>query len=156
MAAGGVPSYNVTFTRQCTRSACSKPAVATLTYVYADSTVVLGPLATYAEPHTYDLCADHASRLTAPRGWDIVRLDVDMTPPDPTPDDLVALAEAVRQAAKRGEAEPEPEQPVRRPNRTLEASDPALLTATTRKRHLRSLSMDSSRDDDESDNSSAE
>ena len=55
--------------------------MATLTYVYADSTVVLGPLATYAEPHTYDLCADHATRLTAPRGWDIVRLAVDMTPP---------------------------------------------------------------------------
>ena len=37
-----------------------RPAVATLTYVYRESTAVLGPLATYAEPHTYDLCARHA------------------------------------------------------------------------------------------------
>lgn len=134
----GVTYCLVTLTRQCTRSACSKPAVATLTYVYADSTVVLGPLATYAEPHTYDLCSDHATRMTAPRGWDIVRLAVDMTPPDPTPDDLVALAEAVRQAARRPAAEPEVEQP-RRPARSLEASDPSLLTAASRRRHLRAL-----------------
>lgn len=111
--------------------------MATLTYVYADSTVVLGPLATYAEPHTYDLCADHAQRLTAPRGWDIVRLAVDMTPPEPTPDDLVALAEAVRQAAARP-TEPEPE-PVRKPARSVEASDPTFLAATSRRRHLRAL-----------------
>ena len=32
-------------------------AIATLTYVYGDQTAVVGPLATYAEPHTYDLCA---------------------------------------------------------------------------------------------------
>ena len=108
---------------------------------------MLGPLATYAEPHTYDLCADHATRLTAPRGWDIVRLNIDMTPPDPTPDDLVALAEAVRQAAKRG-CEPEPEQPVRQPTRTVEASDPALLTAPTRKRHLRALPTQNQVDSD--------
>lgn len=112
--------------------------MATLTYVYADSTVVLGPLATYAEPHTYDLCADHAQRLTAPRGWDIVRLAVDMTPPEPTPDDLVALAEAVRRAAARPADEPEVE-PVRKPARSLEASDPTFLAATSRRRHLRAL-----------------
>jgi hypothetical protein len=74
--------------------------VATLTYVYADQTAVLGPLATYAEPHTYDLCAEHAERLTAPRGWDVVRLAVDLTPPPPTSDDLVALADAVREAGR--------------------------------------------------------
>ena len=51
--------------------------MATLTYVYADSTAVLGPLATYAEPHCYDLCAEHSERLTAPRGWDVVRLAAD-------------------------------------------------------------------------------
>ena len=60
--------------RQCSRAACPRPAARTLTYVYSDSTVVLGPLATYAEPHAYDLCDDHADRLTAPRGWDVVRL----------------------------------------------------------------------------------
>lgn len=112
--------------------------MATLTYVYADSTVVLGPLATYAEPHTYDLCADHAQRLTAPRGWDIVRLAVDMTPPEPTPDDLVALAEAVRRAATRPAEEPQVE-PVRKPARSIEAGDPASFSATSRRRHLRAL-----------------
>jgi len=85
--------------RRCTRTACGQPAVATLTYVYAESTAVLGPLATYAEPHCYDLCARHSARLTAPRGWEVVRLDVS-DPPGPTPDDLEALADAVREAAR--------------------------------------------------------
>ena len=46
----------------------------TLTYVYADQTAVLGPLATYAEPHAYDLCEAHSERLSAPRGWEVLRL----------------------------------------------------------------------------------
>ena len=74
-------------------------AVATLTYVYSDSTAVLGPLATFAEPHCYDLCAEHADRLTAPRGWEIVRLAPDLGPLAPSHDDLLALADAVREAA---------------------------------------------------------
>jgi hypothetical protein len=61
---------------------------------------VLGPLATYAEPHCYDLCAVHAERLTAPRGWEIVRLSPDFIPPPPSHDDLLALADAVREAAR--------------------------------------------------------
>lgn len=84
--------------RRCSRTACSQPAVFTLTYVYADSTAVLGPLATYAEPHCYDLCAEHAERLTAPRGWEVVRLPSDGAPP--SSDDLEALANAVREAAR--------------------------------------------------------
>ena len=74
--------------------------MATLTYVYADQTAVLGPLATYAEPHSYDLCADHSERLSAPRGWDILRLSPDLTAPVPTHDDLLALADAVREAGR--------------------------------------------------------
>jgi hypothetical protein len=74
--------------------------VATLTYVYADSTAVLGPLATYAEPHCYDLCAAHSERLTAPRGWEVLRLAPDPTTAGPTTDDLEALADAVREAAR--------------------------------------------------------
>ena len=66
--------------RQCSKTGCSGPAVATLTYVYRDSTAVLGPLATYAEPHTYDLCARHADRLTAPLGWEVVRLGGEYAP----------------------------------------------------------------------------
>ncbi len=84
--------------RQCSRSACQRSAIATLTYVYADSTAVLGPLATYAEPHCYDLCAIHAERLTVPRGWEVMRLALPEQPPVPNTDDLMALAKAVRQA----------------------------------------------------------
>lgn len=73
--------------------------MATLTYVYADSTAVLGPLATYAEPHCYDLCTEHAERLTAPRGWEIIRLAPDEDARRPSHDDLEALANAVREAA---------------------------------------------------------
>ncbi|PWD52130.1 DUF3499 domain-containing protein [Serinibacter arcticus] len=86
--------------RQCIRPTCAQPAVATLTYVYADSTAVLGPLSTHAEPHSYDLCGAHAERLTVPHGWEVVRLDVDLTPAAPTSDDLVALADAVREASR--------------------------------------------------------
>jgi hypothetical protein len=60
--------------RRCSRIACGRPAVTTLTYVYADQTAVVGPLATYAEPHSYDLCDVHGERLSAPRGWEVLRL----------------------------------------------------------------------------------
>lgn len=86
--------------RRCSRTACARPAVATLTYVYADKTAVLGPMATYAEPHAYDLCAFHSERLSAPRGWEVLRLALDQTLPGPTEDDLLALADAVREAAR--------------------------------------------------------
>lgn len=93
-------------TRICSRPACKQVALYTLTYVYRDSTAVLGPLAAYVEPHCYDLCASHADRLTVPRGWDVVRL-----PPGPAEaeaaDDLEALANAVREATTpRKPAEP--------------------------------------------------
>ncbi|GAA4207995.1 DUF3499 domain-containing protein [Actinocatenispora rupis] len=86
--------------RRCTRTGCPNPAVATLTYVYADSTAVVGPLAAFAEPHSYDLCEQHATRLTAPRGWDLVRHEGEFEAPAPSTDDLVALAEAVREAGR--------------------------------------------------------
>jgi hypothetical protein len=75
-------------------------AVATLTYVYADSTAVVGPLAAFAEPHSYDLCEQHARGLTAPKGWEVVRHDGEFDPAPHSVDDLVALAEAVREAAR--------------------------------------------------------
>ncbi|MGW0391881.1 DUF3499 domain-containing protein [Streptomyces sp. NPDC003042] len=115
--------------RRCSRTACGRPAVATLTYVYADSTAVLGPLATYAEPHCYDLCAEHSERLTAPRGWDVVRLSDGSGPSRPSGDDLEALANAVREAA-------------RPPERAAEAGrgrSGAQTTGETRRGHLRVL-----------------
>jgi len=79
----------------------------TLTYVYRDSTAVLGPLAAFVEPHCYDLCARHADRMTAPRGWDVVRLPVVPVDEQEEADDLEALANAVREAtAPRTPAEP--------------------------------------------------
>jgi hypothetical protein len=93
--------------RRCSKTGCINPAVATLTFVYADSTAVVGPLATYSEPHSYDLCERHALRLTAPRGWDIVRHDSEYAEPEPSVDDLTALAEAVREAGRVNRA-PEP------------------------------------------------
>jgi Protein of unknown function (DUF3499) len=86
--------------RRCSKPACKQPALYTLTYVYRDSTAVLGPLAVYQEPHCYDLCAAHAGRLTVPRGWDVVRLPVEQDDEvTADPDDLEALANAVREAA---------------------------------------------------------
>ncbi|MGP9034234.1 MULTISPECIES: DUF3499 domain-containing protein [Glutamicibacter] len=80
--------------RLCSRPACREAARATLTYVYADSTAVLGPLATYPEPHCYDLCAQHANRLTVPSGWNLIRGAIpDVLEPE---DELNALVNAVR------------------------------------------------------------
>lgn len=138
--AAGLQSVVVTVpaarSRTCSRAACNRAAVATLTYVYADQTVVLGPLATYAEPHTYDLCADHTTRMTAPRGWDVVRLEIDLTEPEPTHDDLLALADAVRAAGR--PTMPEPAAPVAR-RAPREQVPQELLPGTTRRGHLRLL-----------------
>ncbi|MEE1649596.1 DUF3499 domain-containing protein [Brachybacterium sp. J144] len=78
--------------RECSRTACSNPAVSSLTFVYEDSTAVLGPLSRTSEPHAYDLCRDHAARMTAPRGWELLRV----AGGEGVSDDLVALADAVR------------------------------------------------------------
>ena len=75
--------------------------MATLTYVYSDSTAVVGPLATVREPHSWDLCLGHASRITAPRGWELVRHAAPL-PTNPDEDDLVALADAVREGVREG------------------------------------------------------
>ncbi|MGH3935278.1 MAG: DUF3499 domain-containing protein [Pseudonocardiaceae bacterium] len=112
--------------RRCSKTGCTNPAVATLTFVYSDSTAVVGPLATCSEPHSYDLCEQHALRLTAPRGWDVVRHDGGFAEPEPSVDDLTALAEAVREAG-----------------RVDRSMDPILASpapsATARRAHLRVL-----------------
>ena len=111
--------------RRCSRTACGRPAATTLTYVYADQTAVLGPLATYAEPHAYDLCEEHSERLSAPRGWEVLRLVQD-DPHAHSSDDLLALADAVREAAQ-----PRPVDPV--------AREPFEMREVARKGHLRVL-----------------
>ncbi|MFH5824181.1 DUF3499 domain-containing protein [Georgenia sp. AZ-5] len=128
--------------RQCSRAACDRAAVATLTYVYADSTVVLGPLSTAVEPHAYDLCDVHAERLTVPRGWDVVRLATEFKPAAPSNDDLVALADAVREASR---AKPHAAAPAQRPGSAVPAPvthhlpEPAADGEIGRRGHLRVL-----------------
>ena len=90
----------MSLSRRCSRTACTDVAVATLTYVYAESQAVVGPLAAAHEPHQYDLCETHATRLTAPRGWEVVRFDGPPAVVLPSADDLEALADAVREAAR--------------------------------------------------------
>jgi Protein of unknown function (DUF3499) len=110
--------------RRCSRAGCANPAVATLTYAYADSTAVVGPLATFSEPHSYDLCEEHALRLTVPLGWEVVRHDGEFAAPEPSVDDLTALAEAVREAG--------------RPDRPIEQLEP-VEEMSGRRGHLRVL-----------------
>lgn len=72
---------------------------------------MLGPLATASEPHSYDLCEQHAVKLTVPRGWEVVRHEGEFGPDQPDEDDLTALAEAVREAGMAegdGQVAPEP------------------------------------------------
>lgn len=126
----------VSASRRCSRTACGRAAIATLTYVYADQTAVLGPLATYAEPHAYDLCSEHSERLSAPRGWEVLRLTSDLSPRGPSDDDLLALANAVREAAR-------PAAPVAPP------ADESGSRETIRRGHLRMLSVDDSAPDPE-------
>ncbi len=115
--------------RRCSKPSCNSPAVSTLTYVYADSTAVLGPLATYAEPHCYDLCHMHSERMTAPLGWEIVRITPDPDALRPSSDDLEALANAVREAAR----------PRYEPGRPLPSEAPSGSIEVARKGHLRML-----------------
>ncbi len=123
-------SVSVNSLRRCSRAACGRAAITTLTYVYADQIAVLGPLALNAEPHAYDLCQVHSERMSAPRGWEVLRLAHDQ-PQGPSSDDLVALADAVREAAA-----PRP-----RPIHEV-APDAETGRETGRRGHLRVLSYD--------------
>src|SRR6185503_15460208 len=87
---------SVNVPRRCCRPGCPHYAVATLTFVYSDSTAVVGPLATVSEPHSWDLCVAHASRITAPRGWELVGV-AGGVPARAGEDDLGAVADAVRE-----------------------------------------------------------
>lgn len=112
--------------RQCSRTGCSARAVATLTYAYADSTAILGPLAQRSEPGTYDICERHSGTLSAPRGWEVIRLPMPDAAPVGDTDDLLALANAVREVGFRyGEEEP-----------TTEAEPRSGVIEVGRKRHL--------------------
>ncbi len=87
--------------RHCSRSGCHKKAAMTLTYIYAESIAVLGPLATYSEPHAYDLCDIHGAKLTVPNGWQVIRREINSGESGPSDEDLMAIAEAVREVGNR-------------------------------------------------------
>lgn len=96
--------------RECSKPYCHERAVATLTYVYSEATLVIGPMATTAEPHSYDLCQHHVDTLKAPRGWTVQQLTNEFVPADPHDDDLDALAQVVRQASHRHPPAPSQQQ----------------------------------------------
>ncbi|KXO89670.1 hypothetical protein AXK57_05965 [Tsukamurella pulmonis] len=108
--------------RQCCRPGCRNHAVATLTFDYRQSIAVLGPLGTTSEPHSWDLCEFHATRMTAPRGWEMLRnlpaysaASVGTAALD---DDLTALADTVHERAVREHGRPASE-PADTPLRSL-------------------------------------
>ncbi|WP_035281744.1 DUF3499 domain-containing protein [Brevibacterium album] len=84
----------------CSKAGCAASARSTMTYVHSDATVVVGPLATRAEPGALDLCGAHAERMTAPQGWTLLRLETGDEVPERSRDDLLAIADAVREAAR--------------------------------------------------------
>jgi hypothetical protein len=113
--------------RTCSRVSCSSVATMTLTYIYAESTAVLGPLATFSEPHAYDLCDKHSTRLTVPNGWNVIRQSVDENQAGPSDDDLMAIADAVREVAQSSFSDQAP------------ASTPQSHSSVGRRGHLRAV-----------------
>lgn len=71
----------------------------------------------------------HSERLTAPRGWEIVRITPDPDALRPSSDDLEALANAVREAAR----------PRYEPGAPLPTEVPVGTIEVARKGHLRVL-----------------
>ena len=113
--------------RGCSRVGCRSNATMTLTYIYAESTAVVGPLATFSEPHAYDLCAVHGERLKVPHGWNVIKQELTGNEPGPSDDDLMAIADAVREVAMRSD------------EATQTPSDETVQTAIGRRGHLRAV-----------------
>lgn len=86
--------------RNCSRVSCRATATMTLTYIYAESRAVVGPIATFSEPHSYDLCERHGAKLTVPNGWSVDREISTTEGVGPSEDDLMAIADAVREVAR--------------------------------------------------------
>ena len=112
--------------RTCSRVSCRSAATMTLTYIYSESRAVLGPIATFSEPHAYDLCERHATRLTVPNGWSVEREAMTTDGAGPSEDDLMAIADAVREVA-RAHQESGPE------------TSPAQVSQVGRRGHLRAV-----------------
>ena len=120
--------------RGCSRAGCKAQATMTLTYVYSESTAVVGPLATFSEPHAYDLCLVHGTRLKVPHGWNVIKQEITGTQPGPSDDDLMAIADAVREVANKEVAS----------SSTVAAQTPSTSAQTNsigRRGHLRSVPL---------------
>ena len=110
---------------------------------------MLGPLASERQPEAYDLCEKHVESFTAPRGWQVIRLAATFEPAPPSEDDLLALADAVRDASRHQRPRPQPAERAGRPGGILPASltrpsSPDALPVVddseiTRRGHLRVL-----------------
>jgi hypothetical protein len=69
----GVDSVGAMRERLCSKVACAREAVSTLTFDYGDQMAAIGPLGAGGDPHAHDLCAIHTDRLSVPKGWVVVR-----------------------------------------------------------------------------------
>ena len=59
--------------RLCVKPTCRNYADFTLSYDYGEKVMVIGPLAPASATGGYDLCEVHASRMTAPSDWTLIR-----------------------------------------------------------------------------------
>jgi hypothetical protein len=59
--------------RECAKLGCRQPAEATAALRYRERVLWIGDLLPQRDPNLFDICGDHAARLTAPYGWS--RLD---------------------------------------------------------------------------------
>ncbi len=123
--------------RACSRAGCRSVASKTLVYVYAQSQAIVGPLATFAEPHSYDLCELHSARLTLPNGWSVVRNEPEPGEIGPNDDDLMAIADAVREVANQARLNPASEA-----DSIAQQSAAQPATELGRRGHLRSIPTD--------------
>lgn len=104
-----------------------------MTYGYEEATAVIGPLSPIAQPGAFDLCADHVQVVTVPVGWQLVRLQTDFAPAPPSTNDLMALADAIREASKKAPPAPAPAgREVRRPADIAVPPQPRVRLAVVR------------------------
>ena len=71
----------------------------------------------------------HSERLSAPRGWEVLRLAPDPKAQGPSSDDLLALADAVREAGRPAPA-PAPLHSTDDPSRGAKRGHLRVLTST--------------------------
>ncbi|MDR3069783.1 MAG: DUF3499 domain-containing protein, partial [Propionibacteriaceae bacterium] len=83
----------------CARTTCTAPAVATVSMEYGKSRLVIDELAAEPQPGTYDLCLEHARKLTAPQNWEVVQIG-HLSAPILSDSSIEALAEAIRRVGE--------------------------------------------------------